>query len=133
MAVRFVSHDELAKINNEERLRSKTSKNRRRGGTGRGGRHGRGAQRRLSTEINFRHDTQTENFPADLINTRTALFFDAKDLITFLRRLVNHPVEATAATASFLPSHKIKSSKPVCEERAKHVLRRERRRHKSRS
>lgn len=66
---------------------------------------------RLFTEINFRHDTPTGNFSADLINARTHLFFDAEDLITFLHRLVNHLAEASGATASFLPSHKIKSSK----------------------
>lgn len=69
----------------------------------------------LSTEINFRDGApyvhspaDGENFSADLINTRTGPFFDATDLITFLRRLVNHLAEATEQPPrpSFLPSHR---------------------------
>lgn len=75
----------------------------------------------VSTEINFRHDTSPGNFSADLINTRAGLFFDAEDLITFLRQLVNHLVEAAATEASFLPSHKIKISEAVCEKRERNT------------
>ena len=48
--------------------------------------------RDFSPRLIFGHDTRspTGNISADLINARTRLFFDAKDLITFLHRLVNH-------------------------------------------
>lgn len=69
--------------------------------------------RDFSPTLIFETRTHTGNFLPDLINTRAharLFLFDGRDLITFLRRLVNHLAgPARRPPSSFLPSHKIKS------------------------
>lgn len=57
-----------------------------------------------------------------LINIRVPLF-DAEDLITFLRRLVNHRGPEGQARASFMRSHKIKFCSTTDSEHVFHGLR----------